>query len=321
MATARRDAPDRARLRQRLLYGLSLPERAARSAAGVVGGTLRDSAQALLPEALRNAKTYQVFVGQMLDFLAEDVGRVGAPPTIGDDGYLARKAAGNFIDVASIATLHLSPMLLLAVIGDVAYGSKAYLRELADELQRQGVVRDAAKIDDIDDLLGELAAASHETADLFDQPPLSIEGLKDTVTKARASFAGVDASKVISKDELAALWKRIGDISRRDRVSPLRVSGLVTLGTLEKIANLGDGALSSAQAVGTLFDRHVLDHYRAVVRELEEQGFYRTLAAFGKPYAQAAWRNFSPRRETLTERLADRATDRLLSKIGRRPAE
>ena len=156
---------------------------------------------------------------------------------------------------------------------------------------------------------------------MFDQPPLSIEGLKDTVTKARASFAGVDASKVISKDELAALWKRIGDISRRDRVSPLRVSGLVTLGTLEKIANLGDGALSSAQAVGTLFDRHVLDHYRAVVRELEEQGFYRTLAAFGKPYAQAAWRNFSPRRETLTERLADRATDRLLSKIGRRPAE
>ena len=34
--------------------------------------------------------------------------------------FVARKAVGNFIDMASLATLHLSPMLLLAVVGDVA---------------------------------------------------------------------------------------------------------------------------------------------------------------------------------------------------------
>lgn len=134
-------------VRERVLYGLSLPERALRSTAGVLGGTLRESAALLLPEAFRNAKSYQVFVGQMLDFLAEDVGRVGergeAASNRGQD-YVARKTVGNFIDVASLATVHLSPMLLLALVSDLAYGSQAYLRELAEELQRQGVIADAS---------------------------------------------------------------------------------------------------------------------------------------------------------------------------------
>ena len=66
-------------VRRHLRYGLSLPERALRSTAGVVGGALRESAAVLLPRAFRDAKTYRVFVGQMLDFMAEDMGGVQRP--------------------------------------------------------------------------------------------------------------------------------------------------------------------------------------------------------------------------------------------------
>ena len=65
--------PSSESIRDYLVYGLSLPERAIRSTAGVVGGALRESAAALIPQTFRNARTYQLFVGQMLDFLAEDV--------------------------------------------------------------------------------------------------------------------------------------------------------------------------------------------------------------------------------------------------------
>ena len=292
---------------QRMLYGLSLPERVLRSTAGVLGGTLRDSAEVLLPAAFRNAQTYRAFVGQMLDFLADQVGQVDAPPTATPGGqpqdYLARKTVGNFVDVASLATLHLSPMLLLALVADVAYGSKTYLREVAAEMEQQGVIDDAAKVDRVDDLLEQVAGASRQAATAFDLPPLSLEGLRQTVQETRAAVAAIDPSTVLPERELAAFWRDLQASARRQGVSAFNVSGLVTLGALDRVAKVGTGALSTAQATGNLFDRHVLDHYRGVLRQVDQDGFYPTLRTVGRPYLQAAWANFAPQRRTVTERL------------------
>lgn len=298
-----KDASGRA-VRERVLYGLSLPERALRSTVGVLGGTLRESAAVLLPEALRNAKSYQVFVGQMLDFLAEDVGRVGergeAASNRGQD-YVARKTVGNFIDVASLATVHLSPMLLLALVSDFAYGSKAYLRELAEELQRQGVIEDASKVDKVDDLLDQIADFSSRTATAFDQPPLSVDGLKETVRQTREGLEEIDIAALLPQAELAQRWQQMKDSAHRQGVSPFQVSGLMTLASLDTVGKLGNGALSTVQAAGTLLNRHVLDHYREVHADIDRRGFYRSLAEASRPYLQAAWGNFSPQRATLTE--------------------
>ena len=291
-------------LQRRLLYGLSLPERALRSTAGLVGGALRESAAVLLPETVRNAKTYQVFLGQMLDFVAEDVGRIGAPRRHDDDrpeGYLARKTVGNFVDLASLATLHLSPMLLLAVVSDVAYGSKAYLRELAEEMQHQGVIADASAIQRVDDLLDQVADFSSQAATTFDQPPLSADGLKETVRQTREALAGIDVANVLPERELATIWNDMQAAARRQGVSAFNVSGLMTLASLRKVAKLGTGALSTAQAAGTLLNRHVLTHYKNVLTDIDEAGFYPTLSATSRPYLQAAWGNFSHERRTLTE--------------------
>jgi hypothetical protein len=69
-----------------LLYGLSLPERALRSTGALVGGTLRESSELLLPRAFRNSQSYRLFLQQMLDFVVEDVGGVqrdqDAPPRL-----------------------------------------------------------------------------------------------------------------------------------------------------------------------------------------------------------------------------------------------
>ena len=59
-----------------LLYGLSIPERAVRSSTAAVSGALRQSTSLLIPQAFRSSKSYTMFVEQMLDFMAHDVGNV-----------------------------------------------------------------------------------------------------------------------------------------------------------------------------------------------------------------------------------------------------
>ena len=57
----------------------------------------------------------------------------GKPSTTAEvNHYVTRKAVGNFVDMASLATLHVSPLMLLAAVSDLAYGSQVYLKELAN---------------------------------------------------------------------------------------------------------------------------------------------------------------------------------------------
>ncbi len=316
-----KDAPSSESLRRYLRYGLSLPERTLRSTAGVVGGTLRESATMLLPQMFRNAKTYQTFVGQMLDFMAEDMGGVERSRHPGVDAkvenYVARKTVGNFVELASLATIHLSPMFVLALVGDVAYGSQAYLRELAEELQQRGVIEDAAAIGKVDDLLDAAASASHKTATMFDTPPLSVGGLRATVEQTRQALAELDPAKVLSPRELERLWNGIQSAARRQGVSPLRISGAMTLLSLDKVGKLGSGSLSTVRVAGRLFNRHVLEHYRLVLAQIDDTGLYPALAASSKPYAEAVWRNFAADRPTITEEVLSGGAGRAWDKARR----
>jgi len=298
------ETPSASSIRDYLLYGLSLPERAIRGTAGVVGGTLRESAVLLVPQSFRNAKTYQVFIGQMLDFMTEEMAGVDpehrpSPPRV--DNFVARKTVGNFVDLATLATFHVSPMLLLALVGDIAYGSKAYLKELAEDLEARGVIEDASTVQQADDLLDAVASASQKTAQSFDTPPLSVEGLKETIRQTRESVSEIDPSVVLPKEDLDRLWQRIRSTAKGEGVSPLAISGLMTLGTLEKIGKIGTGTLSTVRVAGSLVNRHVLDHYRKALGDINRDGFYRTLSTSSRPYVDALWRNFSSERGTLTE--------------------
>ncbi len=314
--------PGYARVRDFLLYSLSLPERTLRSATGVVAGTIRESASLLVPQAFQSSKTYAVMVRQMLDFLAEDVGGVARSPDGGPAGggsppveqFVARKAVGNFLDLAGMATLHLSPILLLAVVSDVAYGSQAYLKELADDLKRQGVIDENSTIDHVDDLLNAVGKAAGTTSTAFNTPPLSVAGLKQTIEETRSAVVAIDPTQVIPQAEVKRLWDDIHEIAAGEGVHPLKVSAAMTLYSLNAIGSLGRGALSTVKAAGTLFDRHVLDHYRAALTDIRDRGLYASVAVTAKPYIRAVWQNFSTDQTTVTEGFL---SGRLLSRAWR----
>jgi len=298
-----------------LLYGLSLPERTVRSASSVVGGALRESAELLVPQAFQSSKTYNVMVRQMLDFMVEDIGGVegsGDPDSPAKvENFVARKTVGNFVDMAGLATFHLSPLMLLAVVSDVAYGSQAYLQELAVELKQQGVIAEDSTIDRVDDLLAAVAATAESTASAFDTPPLSVDGLKQTIDETRKAVLSVDPTSVIPKAEVQRMWTEIHETAVSEGVNPFAISSAMTLYSLDKVALVGRGALSTVKAAGTLFDRHVIDHYSNALVDIREKGLYASLQESATPYIDAVWTNFSSEKDTITE---DMLSGRLICK-------
>ena len=283
-----------------LLYTLSLPERAIRSSVGVVGGVAKEASGLLLPQAFRDSKTYQVMVAQMLDFMVEDVAADDAEAAKVEN-FVARKTVGNFVETASVLTFHVSPLTVLAVLSDVAYGSNAFLRELSAELKQQGLIDETSTIHHVDDLLDAVAHTSGQTASARYTPPLSAEGLRATIEQDRTSLRKLDPTKLIPQAELQRMWQEMSEIAQRENVGLLSVSGAMAMHVLGKVTGLGRGMLSGVTAAGNLFERHILGHYASAVCDLKEKGFYRTLAEVSGPYTAAVWNNFSSTRGTVTE--------------------
>ncbi|MBC8354037.1 MAG: hypothetical protein H8E66_18745 [Planctomycetes bacterium] len=302
------DTPESSQVYQYLMYGLSLPERTLRATSAVVGGTLTESAALLVPQAFRSSKSYEVFVQQMLDLMVQDVGGIEdvnkeKAEDDGVEGFVARKAVGSFIDLAGMATLHLSPLTVLAIVSDVAYGSQTYLKELSAELKQAGVIDEETTIDHAADLLEAIRNTSTSTVSALDLPPLSVEGLRETIEQTQRAVQGIDPTSVIPEAEMKQLWSQMHEVATREDVGLMEVSSTMTLFAIGKVGSVGQGALSSVKVAGNMFDRHIFDHYRQGLTEIQEQGFYATLATTSQPYISAVWTNFSSERETITEDL------------------
>jgi hypothetical protein len=319
--------PDLSTATQSLLFGLSLPERLVRSAVGLTAGTVKELAGFVVPQAFQTSKSYEIAIHNSLSFLTETVGgaerkrAAGAKDEAGE--YVARKAVGNFIDLTGLATLHLSPMWVLAVVSDVCYGTKTYVQEVAEQLKAQGVIDDTSTIHHIDDLLGAIQKASGTTASAFDTPPLSIAQLKQTIDETREALSKADVLKLIPQSELAAYWNEMQTVANTEGVSLLDVSAAVTMNTLNRVKTVSRGALTSVQVAGGLLNRNVFGHYRDSLTRIREHGLFATVAESYQPYVDAVWRNFSTEKRSWTEMLLDprnvtRGWDRMWSLLGTR---
>ncbi len=298
-------------LKRYLLYTVSLPERAVRTGVGLVGGAAREAAALLIPQAFQDSKTYHVMVRQTLDFLVQDVGGVAsqqASPATSVDNFIARKAVGNFVDTASLLVFHVSPLAVLAILSDVAYGSRAYLQELSAELMEQGIIDEKSTINQVDDLLEAVAKASEQSATAFNTPSLSLEGLKKTVQDTRDAVKNVDPRQLIPQAELQRMWEDIRATAKQEDVGMLTVSGTMAMHAFRRVADVGRGTITGVRVAGNLFERHVITHYVEALREIHEKGLFVTLRGVSEPYIDAVWYNFSDGRTTVTE---DALTGRL----------
>jgi len=300
---------DRAGLQQFMMYSLSLPERVVRSTIGLAAGAAMETASLLIPQSFQSAKTYELVVKNSLGFLTRNVGGVESSESeaegdaLAGDDFMARKAVGNFVDLAGMATLHVSPVWLLAIVSDVAYGSSNYVQELASELREQGLIDDTSTIHHVDDVLTAIQDSSGNAASLFDTPPLSVEQLRATLEKTRESLTEVDYTGILPEAELRQYWNEMQEISVNNGVSLLGVSGALAINTLGKLETAAKGTFAGVRVAGGLLNRHVIGHYTESLQMIQDKGLFESLRETSGPYVTAVWNNFANDKPTWTEEL------------------
>jgi hypothetical protein len=244
----------------------------------------------VLPRFFRRSRFYEATAKNLLRIAIELVGDVERPaaaaePEAGE--LLRRKTAGNAVELGSIAAFGFSPLWLLAAAADVLRGSRVYLAELVDELERAGVLEEGAEFATVDDLLGALESASGTSVRLVDIPPLELAQLRASLDELRGS-----AEDLPTPDELAGLYAGLRRQAARERRPLLEVS-----------AGMGLAFLASARTVG---EQHVVVPYREDWRPLRAEGFAAYARRVSRPYAEAMTSHFDVDRETWTERALSR---------------
>lgn len=289
-------------------YSTSLPERTLRSAGAIAGGFVRESANWMLPSAFRNSKSYSIFVQQMLDFVVNDLGGVRRAWAAGkepnhEEVFLARKTVGNLLDMTALATFHLSPLTVLAIFSDLAYGSKVYMQALSARLKEHGIIDQETTIDSAAELIAALEHASGNAANMFDQPPISIEGMQKTILETQTAIAEIDPTKLLPFAEIDQMWRQMELAAMEQNASIWDVSATMSIVALKKIQSLHQGTVVSLEIAGNMFHEHIVSHYWEALRSIEREGLLPTLSEASEPYLEAVWHNFSMDRKTWTEQL------------------
>ena len=282
-------------LRRRLtFFAASLPERLVRSTAAVLGGTVHETAQLLLPRFARRSRLYEASAKNLLRILIEGVGAVEPlTPTAPDPNAPApkqlaiRKGVGNIAELGSIAAFGFSPLWLLAAAADLTHGSRVYLHALTDDLKASGVIRDDVDVSSVDDLLGILEGTSGRTARLIDIPPVELAELRMSLRELADG-----ATNLPSQEQLARLYDGLRRTAAAEDRSLLEIS-----------QGIGMAFVTSAR---TISDRHVKVPYREDWEPLRDEGFAAYARRVSRPYGEAAASHFDPERRSYTERVLNR---------------
>ena len=275
-------------------YAASLPERTARAGAALVGGLVYETSEVVLPLAVRRSRLYQAIVGRLLRIIIEMVGGVeGVYPNqeMPVRELLARKTAGNVVELSSFVAVGWSPVWLLAGASDLVGGTKAYLRMLVTELRDEGVLAADADVSSFEELLTTLEGASGVLADAVDVPPLDASSVRASWQELRRQAADLpDAAgleRIFADLQLAA--------RREDRTVP-EISSMVAL-----------GAVRSGIKLGSV---HIFDYYRGALRTIVDEGLISFLRRTSTPYLKRAGSHFDPHSTTYFERLLLRRAER-----------
>ena len=278
-------------------YLASLPERTARAGVALTGGLVYEASEVVLPLAVRRSRLYQAIVGRLLRITIELVGGVeGVYPgqEMPARELLARKTAGNAVELSGFLAVGWSPLWLLAGASDLVGGTKAYLRALAAQLRDKGLLAADADVASFDELLTALEGTSGVLADAVDVPPLNLPSVRTSWRELQRQAADLpDAAgleKIFAGLQLAA---------RQEDRSLLEISSMVGLGAVRAGVKLGDV--------------HVFGYYRRALRTIVEEGLLSFLRRTSAPYIARVGSHFDPRSSTHSERLLRRRAARRAS--------
>jgi hypothetical protein len=291
-------------------YLLSLPERVVRSVLGLGAGVAREVGEVALPDGVRKSQLYQSLVDGTLRYLIEHVGGVEGVYKSDDalpGNFLARRTAGNAVEMLGVIAFRASPVWVLAALADVCGIGRRLIPELADALKAQRLLDDDTQFTTVDELLDGLERTSSRLANTINAPPLDVVSLRSELAALREEARALQPTSLPSGETLVNLWGQLKTESARQERSIFETSSMMAVSAVRSIPEgvrwLSASALVSATRTGEIIGSTLLDHYRETLREIQKLGYLTYATRQLKPYVRAAATQFSPHRVTLTERV------------------
>jgi len=294
-------------------YLLSLPERLIRSTVGLGAGVAREVSEVALPDGVRHSQLYRNLVDATLHFLIEQVGGVedvyrtdAALP----DNFLARRTAGNAVEVLGIVAFRASPVWILAALADVCGMGRHLIPEVTEALKAQGLLEKDGQFTTVDQLLDGLERTSTRLAATVNTPPLDVAGLRAEWAALREDASHLPQASLPSREAISAVWTDLKAESVRQDRSIFETSSLMAVSAARALPGgvrwLSASARVGAARTGQMFAAALLDHYRETLSEIRNTGYLTYAGRQFRPYLRAAAGQFSPKRRTLTQRLIEK---------------
>ena len=282
-------------------YLLSLPDRALRSAAALVGGTSLLLTETLLPDVLRETTTSRITIGDLQKFLITRLAQV--PPAEQalqermSDLYLRKKVVGGTMEAIGLLKMRFSPVWVFAIAGDAAGGSKVFLHRLVDNLKENAVIDQESNPGNLVELLDAVQTASYGSAKAIDTPPLSQEELAIVAEDLTSSFGKMFSSGQPLLLQFESVWRRMERVAFEQDLSLEQLGGLMATNA----ASLGKTGLAVSLTSADLFGEKILDSYGRTLDEISRQGLGSYVSHTMLPFLEAAVSHFDPGKSTWTE--------------------
>lgn len=294
-------------------YLLSLPERLIRSTVGLGAGVAREMSELALPDGIRRSQLYRNLVDATLQFLIEQVGGVegvyrndAALP----DNFLARRTAGNAVEVLGIVAFRASPVWILAALADVCGIGRQLIPEVTEALKAQGLLETDAQFTTVDQMLDGLERTSARLAATVNTPPLDVASLREEWKALREEAGHLPPASLPSLESIRAVWADLKAESARQERSIFETSSVMAVAAARALPGgvrwLSASARVGAARTGQVFAAALLDHYRQTLNEIQQVGYLTYAGRQFRPYVRAAADQFSPKHRTLTQRLLEK---------------
>jgi hypothetical protein len=290
-------------------YLLTLPERVIRSALGLSAGVLREVGEVVLPRAVRRSQLYQSLVDTTLRFVIEQVGGtqgVYPPEQPQLDDFIARRSAGNAIELLGIVAFRVSPVWVLAAMADLSGLGRRLIPEIAESLKAQGLLEPETQFNSVDQLLDGLEKTSARLAETLNTPPLDVAGLRRDWEAIRTHARSMKPEELPSSVAIGNQWQALKQESDRQGRSVFETSSVMAVSAVKALPDkarwLSASARVGATHAGKLVSTTILDHYTQTLNELREVGYLTYAKRQLSPYLSACADLFAPERRTLTQR-------------------
>jgi hypothetical protein len=207
--------------------------------------------------------------------------------------------------MVGVATLYLSPVWVLAALGDATRVGKTLFSEIGDALKAEGLLDADAQFESMEQLLDGLERTSTHLALTVNMPPLDVPGLRREWEQFRRNLATLPAAHLPAPADVERAWKNLQTAARDLHRPVFIVSAAMGISALSSVPShlqwLSRSALVAARTTGLVVGGAFLDHYAAASKDIATAGFAAYCNKHSRPYLVAAIRNLLPEKKSWIE--------------------